>query len=178
MIQIDGCYHTNAITAKKYKKCDCAAAVKTRHNKTTQGGLLGNSFGKEPGIKLQLGVQLLNVPPEVGAELKEDLAGCRVAKSGKLDLAIIFVKNQEDLKKELSPLDDSRRRGCCWWAGRKRVRRSQRFDRKWSAPHPPVGRLGGCKGMRGERDLVRLKFVIRVKDRGKGIGALRWFEPV
>jgi hypothetical protein len=59
----------------------------------------GTPFAKEPGIKLQLGIQLLNVPPEVGAELKEDLAGCRVAKSGKLDLAIIFVTNQETWRK-------------------------------------------------------------------------------
>ena len=44
---------------------------------------------------------LLGLPSDVRAELKDALAGCRVAKDG-LDFAMIFTKSAEDLIKQFS----------------------------------------------------------------------------
>jgi hypothetical protein len=67
-------------------------------------GYSGTPLSKKLGIKPRFRVAFLNLPTEVGAELAEDLASCRLAKSGELDFATIFVKTQKDLEKEFARL--------------------------------------------------------------------------
>ncbi len=63
-------------------------------------GYSGTPLAKKLGIKEGLRVALHNVPSEVKAELKQALAGCRVVKTGPLDLILFCVKSQAELQKE------------------------------------------------------------------------------
>lgn len=133
-------------------------------------GYSGTPLARKLGIKPQLRVQFRTMPPEVGAELKEDLAGCRVVKSGKLDLAILFVNRQKELEKEflryagrLAPA------GMLWvsWPKKSSGVVSDLTENE-------VRRIGLAAGLVDVKVCAvseiwsGLKFVIRVKDRGKG----------
>jgi hypothetical protein len=63
-------------------------------------GYSGTPLPQKLGIKEQCRAVLLDLPAEVKAELKSALAGCRVAKDGPVDFAMIFVKSARDLKKQ------------------------------------------------------------------------------
>jgi len=69
-------------------------------------GYSGAPLPQKLGIKPQLRVALVNLPSEVGAELKESLAGCRKVTDGKgaLDFALVCVKTQAELKKHFAQL--------------------------------------------------------------------------
>ena len=69
-------------------------------------GYSGTPLPKKLGIKPQLRVALIDVPSEVGAELKEALAGCRRVKEGEeaLDFALVCVKTQAELMKHFAHL--------------------------------------------------------------------------
>jgi hypothetical protein len=63
-------------------------------------GYSGTPLPKKLGIKEQFRVALLELPADVGAELKSALAGCHIAKAGPVDFAMIFVKSARELKKQ------------------------------------------------------------------------------
>lgn len=67
-------------------------------------GYSGTPLPKKLGIKPQLRVALVDLPSEVGAELKEALAGCRRVKDGEehLDFALVCAKTQAELKKHFA----------------------------------------------------------------------------
>jgi hypothetical protein len=64
-------------------------------------GYSGTPLPKKLGIQPRLRVAAWHMPADVNAELRESLAGCRAVKSGELDFAMIFVKNQAELRKEV-----------------------------------------------------------------------------
>ena len=64
-------------------------------------GYSGTPLPKKLGIKDQFRVELVAMPAEVRAELKDSLASCRPAKDN-LDFAMMFVKKQAELKKEFA----------------------------------------------------------------------------
>jgi hypothetical protein len=65
-------------------------------------GYSGTPLAKKLGIKPQFRAAFFNPPPEVKAELKDDLSRCRMANTGEVDFAAIFVKKQNDLQKEFA----------------------------------------------------------------------------
>ena len=67
-------------------------------------GYSGTPLPKKLGVKPGHRVALLDMPADVKAELKSDLAHCQMASNnaGPLDLAMIFVKTQADMKKQFS----------------------------------------------------------------------------
>jgi len=69
-------------------------------------GYSGTPLSKKLGIQKQFRVCLIGMPSDVEAELKDVLASCRVAKDGQesCDFAMLFVKTEADLKKNLSRL--------------------------------------------------------------------------
>jgi hypothetical protein len=69
-------------------------------------GYSGTPLPKKLGIKPQLRVALVDLPSEVGAELKEALAGCRKVndRNEALDFAMVCVKTQPELKKHFAHL--------------------------------------------------------------------------
>jgi hypothetical protein len=69
-------------------------------------GYSGTPLPQKLGIKPQLRVILVDLPSEVETELKEALAGCRKVNQGKeaLDLALVCVKTQAELKKHFAHL--------------------------------------------------------------------------
>jgi hypothetical protein len=69
-------------------------------------GYSGTPLPQKLGIKPQLRVALVDLPSEVGADLKEALAGCRKVIDGNegLDFALVCVKSQAKLKKHFAQL--------------------------------------------------------------------------
>jgi hypothetical protein len=69
-----------------------------------RAGYSGTPLPKKLGVKPGYRVALLDMPADVKAELKADLAHCQMASgnAGPLDLAMIFVKTQADMKKQFS----------------------------------------------------------------------------
>jgi hypothetical protein len=65
-------------------------------------GYSGTPLPKKLGIKPSFRIAFLNLPAEVKAELREDIAACELVKNGqgRLDFVHIFVKSQTELKKE------------------------------------------------------------------------------
>lgn len=64
-------------------------------------GYSGTPLPKKLGIKDQFRVELVAMPADVKAELKDALATCRPGKDN-LDFAMMFVKKQAELKKEFA----------------------------------------------------------------------------
>jgi len=69
-------------------------------------GYSGTPLPRKLGIKPQLRVLLLDMPPEVRSELKDSLADCQIAGDGRgpLDFVIMFVKSASDLRKKFARL--------------------------------------------------------------------------
>lgn len=63
-------------------------------------GYSGTPLDKKLGIKEGFRVALHSVPAEVKAELKHALSGCRIVKTGPLDLVLLCVKGQAELQRE------------------------------------------------------------------------------
>ena len=65
-------------------------------------GYSGKPLPKKLGIKNGFQVRLINAPPEVQSELKSALAGCNLARDGKvpLDFAMVFTNSKSELTKE------------------------------------------------------------------------------
>jgi hypothetical protein len=69
-------------------------------------GYSGTPLPKKLGLKENLRVAFVGLPPEVKAELQEALASCVIVKDarGALDFAMVFAKKQADVKAEFSRL--------------------------------------------------------------------------
>ena len=69
-------------------------------------GYSGTPLPKKLGIKDGFRVRLQNAPAKVRAELKTELAGCKMQRDDKtpIDFAMIFTKSQADLTKEFKKL--------------------------------------------------------------------------
>jgi len=68
-------------------------------------GYSGTPLPKKLGIKHQFRVCLVGLPAEVETELQNALASCRAAKGREpLDFAMIFVKTEADLERNLARL--------------------------------------------------------------------------
>ena len=67
-------------------------------------GYSGTPLPKKLGVKPGYRVALLDMPADVKAELTADLEQCRMTSggAGPLDLAMMFVKTQAEMKKKFS----------------------------------------------------------------------------
>lgn len=142
-------------------------------------GYSGTPLPKKLGLKPQFRVAFFQLPASVKSELKEALSDCLLVKDGKdgsdqLDFAMIFIKNQAEMKEQFS----------------KFVRRLAPAGMLWvSWPKKTSGiltdlnendvrRLGLLAGLVDVKvcavDEVwsGLKFVIRVKDRISASGRM------
>ena len=63
-------------------------------------GYSGTPLPKKLGIKEGFQIALVDLPPDVKAELKNALTSCQIAKGGPLDFAMIFTKTAGDLEKQ------------------------------------------------------------------------------
>jgi hypothetical protein len=63
-------------------------------------GYSGTPLPKKLGIQSQFRVAFFRLPPEVKAELEDNLALCRATGPGPLDFVVIFVKSQAELRKQ------------------------------------------------------------------------------
>ena len=63
-------------------------------------GYSGTPLAKKLGIRGGFRALVRNVPPDVKTQLKDALAGCRMAKDGPFDFVLLCVKSQAELKKE------------------------------------------------------------------------------
>jgi len=70
-------------------------------------GYSGTPLPKKLGLKPQFRVAFFQLPTSVKSELKEALSDCLLVKDGKdgsdqLDFAMIFIKNQAEMKEQFS----------------------------------------------------------------------------
>lgn len=67
-------------------------------------GYSGTPLPKKLGIQAKQRVMFVGLPADVRAELRDAVAGCEVAKGGALDFAMVFAKEQSELKTEFTRL--------------------------------------------------------------------------
>jgi hypothetical protein len=132
-------------------------------------GYSGTPLVKKLGIRSQLRVAFFRLPPEVRAELEDNLAHCRAAGPGPLDFVMIFVKSQAELRKRFPQFARQLAPAGMLWVS---------WPKKSSGVTTDVGE-NDVRGIGLEAGLVDvkvcavseiwsgLKFVIRVKDRPK-----------
>ena len=132
-------------------------------------GYSGTPLPQKLGIKHQFRVAMLGLPGDVKAELKSAIAGCRIAKGGPLDFAMIFVRTAAELKeqfprfaKQLAPA------GMLWVSWPKKT-----SGLPSDLNESEVRRIGLEAGLVDTKVCAvneiwsGLKFVIRLKDREK-----------
>lgn len=143
-------------------------------------GYSGTPLPKKLGLKPQFHVAFFQLPSAVKTELEEALSDCVLAKdskdgSGQLDFAMIFVKNQADMREQF--LAFARRlapSGMLWVS----------WPKKASGIVTDIGesdvmRIGLTAGLVDVKVCAvnevwsGLKFVIRVKDRVRAPRALK-----
>jgi len=134
-------------------------------------GYSGTPLPKKLGIKEKARVLLLDLPADVKAELKSDLAGCKIAKDGEgeVDFSMVFVKTAADLQKKFVRV--ARRlapTGMLWVSWPKKT-----SGVATDLDENKVRRIGLGAGLVDVKVCAvtevwsGLKFVIRVKDRPK-----------
>lgn len=130
-------------------------------------------LARKLGIQPRFRVALINLPAEVGAELKEELSECRVVKSGELDFVMIFSKVQRDLEREFSRFAIRLAPVGMLWVSWPKKSSGVVTD----LTENEVRRIGLAAGLVDVKVCAvsevwsGLKFVIRVKDRVKRPGA-------
>jgi hypothetical protein len=67
-------------------------------------GYSGTPLPQKLGLKTGLRVALVDLPSEIGAELKEAIAACEKVSDGILDFALVCVKTKAELKKQFAGL--------------------------------------------------------------------------
>jgi hypothetical protein len=136
-------------------------------------GYSGTPLPKKLGIKDQFRVAFLDLPADVNAELKDALKTCQIAKDGKskepLDFAMIFVKSAVELKKKFAEISKQLAPAGMLWVSWPKKTSGVATDLDENA----VRRIGLAAGLVDVKVCAvnevwsGLKFVIRVKDRGK-----------
>ena len=137
-------------------------------------GYSGTPLPKKLGLKPQFRAAFFELPSEVKTELKEALSGCVLVKDGKdgsgqLDFAMIFVKNQADMREQFPVF--ARRlapAGMLWVSWPKRA-----SGVVTDIGENDVMKIGLAAGLVDVKVCAvnevwsGLKFVIRVKDRAR-----------
>ena len=135
-------------------------------------GYSGTPLPKKLGIKPQLRVALVDLPSEVGAELKEALGSCRKVIDGKeaLDFALVCVKSQAELKKHFAQLKrQSAPAGMLWVSWPKKSSGvASDLDENVVRQIGLKAGLVDVKVCAVSEVWSGLKFVIRLKDRKRG----------
>jgi len=133
-------------------------------------GYSGTPLPKKLGIKPQFRVALLEMPADVEAEMKEALSGCRITDGqGPLDFAMFFVKTQAELTKQFSHLAKQLAPAGMLWVSWPKKSSGLATD----LSENDVRGIGLAAGLVDVKVCAvsevwsGLKFVIRVKDRGK-----------
>jgi hypothetical protein len=134
-------------------------------------GYSGTPLAKKLGIKKEFRVALHQVPAEVKSELKSALADCRMAKSGTLDFVLLCVKSQAELQMEFFRFSKQLAPAGMIWVG---------WPKKSSGVLSDLGEnevrnIGLDAGLVDVKVCAvndtwsGLKFVVRLKDRGRGL---------
>jgi hypothetical protein len=132
-------------------------------------GYSGTPLPKKLGIKAGYRVAFLDLPKDVKAELQDALGDCIASKAGPLDFAMIFVKSQAEMKKhfaafakQLAPA------GILWVSWPKKssgvATDLNENDVRWIGLEAGLVDVKVCAV---NEVWSGLKFVIRLKDRGK-----------
>jgi len=135
-------------------------------------GYSGTPLPKKLGIKEKARVLLLDIPADVKAELKSDLAGCKIAQDGEgeVDFSMIFVKTTADLKKKFALVARQLAPAGMLWVSWPKKTSGVATD----LDENEVRRIGLEAGLVDVKVCAvtevwsGLKFVIRVKDRARG----------
>jgi hypothetical protein len=134
-------------------------------------GYSGTPLPKKLGIRPQFKVAFFQLPGDIKAVLKKDLAECQVVKEGVdgIDFAMIFIKSQAEMKEQF--LRFARRlapAGMLWVSWPKKA-----SGLATDLNENDVMRIGLTAGLVDVKVCAvsdvwsGLKFVIRVKDRAK-----------
>jgi hypothetical protein len=134
-------------------------------------GYSGTPLPKKLGVKAGLRVAFHELPPEVQAELKSGLAACQTAANGpgQLDFAMVFVKSQAAMKKQFSSFARRLAPAGMLWVSWPKKSSGLAVD----LTENDVRRIGLEAGLVDVKVCAvsevwsGLKFVIRVKDRGR-----------
>jgi hypothetical protein len=130
-------------------------------------GYSGSPLPKKLGIKENFRVAFVGLPADVRAELREALARCSVVKDGALDFAMVFAKEQAELKTEFARLTKLLAPAGMLWAGWPKKASGVATDMSEN----DVRRIGLDAGLVDVKvcavseEWSGLKFVRRVKDR-------------
>ena len=134
-------------------------------------GYSGTPLPQKLGIKEQLRVTFVGLPADVKAELRSALTACTIVKDGRgpLDFAMVFAAKQADLKKELARLAKQLAPAGMLWVSWPKKMSGVATDMNEN----DVRRIGLEAGLVDVKVCAvsevwsGLKFVIRVKDRGR-----------
>lgn len=132
-------------------------------------GYSGTPLPKKLGLKPQCRAAFFQLPGDVRAALKDALSDCLLVKDGQLDFAMIFLKSQAEMKEQFPKF--ARRltpAGMLWVSWPKKT-----SGVVTDLNENDVMRIGLTAGLVDVKVCAvnevwsGLKFVIRVKDRGK-----------
>jgi hypothetical protein len=132
-------------------------------------GYSGTPLPKKLGLKPQCRAAFFQLPGDVKAALKDALSDCLLVKDGQLDFAMIFLKSQAEMKEQFPKF--ARRlapAGVLWVSWPKKT-----SGVVTDLNENDVMRIGLTAGLVDVKVCAvnevwsSLKFVIRVKDRGK-----------
>jgi len=134
-------------------------------------GYSGTPLPQKLGIKEQLRVTFVGLPADVKAELRSALTACTIVKDGRgpLDFAMVFAAKQADLKKEFARLAKQLAPAGMLWVSWPKKMSGVATDMNEN----DVRRIGLEAGLVDVKVCAvsevwsGLKFVIRVKDRGR-----------
>ena len=133
-------------------------------------GYSGTPLPKKLGIKPGFRVRLMNAPIEVCTELRDDLAGCEQPKpSDALDFAMMFTKSRAELTTEFRHMAGQLAPAGMLWVGWPKRTSGVATD----LDENKVREIGLAAGLVDVKVCAvtdvwsGLKFVRRVKDRGK-----------
>ena len=132
-------------------------------------GYSGTPLPQKLGIKEKFRIALIDAPVEVNAELKKALAGCVMANEGDLDFAMVFVKSASELKKQFPRLSKQLAPAGMLWVSWPKKTSGVPTD----LTENEVRKIGLDAGLVDVKVCAvnevwsGLKFVIRVKERGK-----------